>query len=66
MKDIDTYEGTAEYIGCTPGALRNRRYRGLGPPAIKLAPGQSGAVRFRKVDVDRWLNEHAESPTSAA
>jgi hypothetical protein len=56
MKEIDTLANTAEYLGMTAHALEQRRHRGEAPPAIKLAPGRRGALRFRKVDVDRWLD----------
>lgn len=57
MKEIDNTEGTAAYLAMTPKGLRNLRYKGEGPPAVKVG----GLVRYRKADVDRWLDEHADA-----
>lgn len=64
MREIDDLEGTAEYLGISPASLRQRRYRGDGPPAIKLSPGRRGLLRFRKADVDAWLDAHREVQAS--
>lgn len=53
----------AAYLQCEPKTLRNKRSVGGGPPAIKLAAGRGGAVRYRRRDVDRWLNARAETRT---
>jgi hypothetical protein len=53
MKPIDDTEGTAGYLGVTAKGLRNMRYRGEGPPFVKVG----SLVRYRMVDVDRWLDE---------
>ena len=69
VRDIDTLEATADYLGLTPKSLRQRRYRGEAPPAIKLDSGSRGTVRFRKTDVDRWLDERLDrggGPDAAA
>jgi len=56
MREIDTTEGTAAYLQMTEKGLRNMRYRGGGPPAVKVG----GLVRYRKADIDRWLDERVE------
>ncbi len=48
----------AELIGVTPGTLLNWRSQGRGPTGYKL--GVNGAVRYRREDVDNWLNECRE------
>jgi predicted DNA-binding transcriptional regulator AlpA len=57
MKDIDNTEGTAAYLAMTPKGLRNLRYRGEGPPACKVG----ALVRYRRADVDHWLDEHVDT-----
>ena len=42
----------AEYLGVAERTLDQWRYRREGPDFLK--PG--GAVRYRRVDVDRWLD----------
>lgn len=61
MREIDDQKGTAAYLGKTPRALEQWRYRGEGPPYIKI--GQ--AVRYRRADVDRWLDENTVYPAKA-
>jgi hypothetical protein len=39
------------------------RYRGEGPPAIRLG-GRRGRLLFRRADVDRWLESRAEQAVS--
>jgi hypothetical protein len=52
MKEIDGQEGVAEYLGdLQPHTLEQWRWRKIGPPYIKAG----GRVRYRKSDVDRWL-----------
>jgi predicted DNA-binding transcriptional regulator AlpA len=58
VKEIDDTEGTAEYLHMSPKGLRNLRYRGDAPPAVKVG----ALVRYRKADVDRWLDDHIDVP----
>jgi hypothetical protein len=62
MLEIDDTEGTARYLKITEKGLRNMRYRGEGPPACKV----SSLVRYRKTDVDRWLDERVDRGGDAA
>lgn len=56
---------TAEYLGITPAALRQRIWRGTAPPKAKIG----GRWYWRKADIDAWINDSFEwhqQPTSPA
>ena len=46
----------AAHIGVSSKTLRNWRFRGIAPPAVKL----NGAVRYRRSDLDRWVEARVE------
>lgn len=46
------YRQAARFLGITPGNLRVRVHRGLGPPVIRLGPR---SVRFRERDLRAWM-----------
>jgi excisionase family DNA binding protein len=48
-----TQDELARYLGVKPGTLSAWRYRGQGPPAVKVGH----LVRYRPQDVNAWLNE---------
>lgn len=52
-----TIAQVARMCGLSTAALYQRRWLGQGPRAIKFGR----ALRFRKQDVDAWLDAHAES-----
>lgn len=52
-----TTEETAARMRISKGALLNMRYRGDGPPAIKLG---KRALLFSRAEVDRWLQRRLE------
>lgn len=39
--------------------LKDKRWKGTGPPYIKLSPGRGGRIRYRRRDVEQWLNGRA-------
>ena len=45
----------ADYLNVSRRTLSRWLAEGIGPPSIKLP---SGARRYRKADLDRWLTEH--------
>ena len=45
----------AEYLNVSRRTLSRWLQEGIGPPSIKLP---SGARRYRKADLDRWIAEH--------
>ena len=50
-----TTEETADYLNVSRRTLSRWLREGIGPPSIKLP---SGARRYRKADLDRWIAEH--------
>lgn len=56
---VDT-EGAAERLGITPETLRNWRWRGDGPPFLKLGR----AVRYRLSELSDWLDDCTRTSTS--
>lgn len=52
----------AEYFGMTRDDLYQLRYLGKAPPALKIG----GRLRWRKRDVDTWLDLQAESTKGPA
>lgn len=53
----------ARYIGVNDTTLRMWRYSGTGPRYFK--PGDK-LIRYRKVDLDQWINERLTEPTARA
>lgn len=51
----------AEHLGLSVHFLRSRRYRGGGPPFVKVS---SRAIRYRPEDLDAWLRERTRRSTS--
>ncbi|WP_406462337.1 helix-turn-helix domain-containing protein [Streptomyces sp. NBC_01622] len=40
----------------TTSTLKDKRWRGTGPKFTKLSPGRGGRIRYRRADVDAWIN----------
>ncbi|GAA1110020.1 hypothetical protein GCM10009582_04520 [Arthrobacter flavus] len=53
-------EVLASEWGTTTGALAQMRYMGTGPKFIKIG---GKAVRYRRSDVDAWLNAQTRQQT---
>jgi predicted DNA-binding transcriptional regulator AlpA len=51
----------AQYVRLAKPTLVCFRVKGSGPPYCKLG----GAVRYRRVDLDAWLESRLQSSTSA-
>jgi excisionase family DNA binding protein len=47
----------AQYLNVALRTLQSWQERGIGPPSIKFP---SGARRYRRSDLDRWIEEHQE------
>lgn len=43
--------------------LKDKRWKGTGPTFIKLSPGRGGRIRYRRRDVEQWLD--AQTVTTA-
>lgn len=52
-----TIADLAEELGVAPRTIYDWRWRGLGPRGVKV---NNNAVRFRRRDVDHWLEQHLE------
>lgn len=61
MKQIDDTAATAAYIGKPPRTLDQWRYLGKGPAYVRVG----GSIRYRRSDVDRWLDEQTVRPEVA-
>jgi len=58
-----TSQQVAEQLCMSEQTLRKWRHKGIrGPKFIKL---EGGAVRYRQVDVDAWLNKQNRSPIAS-
>lgn len=55
VESLLTPDELATYLQVKPTTLRDWRYKGDGPVFIRLA----GHVRYRRADVDRWLEDSA-------
>lgn len=49
----------AKLTKLTVRTLADQRWRGGGPPFHKLGNGRCAPVRYRRRDVDAWINERA-------
>ena len=65
VHDLDVLlkpEEAAQLARLAVSTLKDRRWRGTGPPFVKLSPGRGGRIRYRKGDVLAWLRgESAEA-----
>lgn len=59
MKEIDDVQGLADYIGVTAGGVYNMRHKGQGPKFFRIG----GRIRYRRSDVDEWLETQVERST---
>ena len=56
-----TMEDVAEYLHLKPATIQDKVFK-RSIPFIKLG----GAVRFRKEDIDRWIEEQKVEPFDSA
>lgn len=56
-----TPEQLADHLGVPLNTVYTWRYRRTGPRGIKIGKH----VRYRRSDVEAWLDEHADRPLSA-
>lgn len=50
----------ASLLSVTVGALAMWRHAGCGPAWIKFGPHKCSKVRYRRIDVEKWLNSHSK------
>lgn len=64
MNDPDhllTYDDVSRILQVPVNTLRQWRHRGEGPPALRIG----GHVRFRRADVDAWIESRVDAARSA-
>jgi predicted DNA-binding transcriptional regulator AlpA len=60
-KILLTEDEAAHLVGFTPRFLQQRRYRGDGPPFVRIS---ARAVRYRVADLEAWAAERICTSTS--
>lgn len=53
--ELMTPEEVADLLKVSTGTLENWRYRGEGPPFVKLGSKRRSPVRYRSKDVEDWM-----------
>jgi excisionase family DNA binding protein len=53
--ELMTPEEVADLLKVSPGTLENWRYRGEGPPFVKLGNKRRSPVRYPRKGVDDWM-----------
>jgi excisionase family DNA binding protein len=56
VDELLTEAELAQLLKVSVGTIRRWRAEGTGPPALRLGRG----VRYRRADVDAWLERQAE------
>lgn len=56
-----TIQETADHLQVSVKTLYDWRYRGIGPPGIKVG----GLVRYRPENIEQWLDAIADTPVRA-
>ncbi|OII37110.1 hypothetical protein BIU98_16795 [Curtobacterium sp. MMLR14_010] len=58
-----TTQEVAAWVGMTPSALSQLRFKGRGPKFRKLGPK---TVRYVESDVQEWIDDAERTPTAEA
>jgi hypothetical protein len=64
LRRLHTEKQEAARLRVSTRTLQAWRYRGGGPPYLKLGSGSWGAIRYDPADVDAWLEECTRTSTS--
>jgi predicted DNA-binding transcriptional regulator AlpA len=62
MDEVLEPEGVSDFLKVPEGTLANWRYLGKGPRFVKVGR----RVRYRRSDVEAWLELHVRESTAAA
>lgn len=62
MSNTLTTEEASEYLKIAAYTLARWRATGKGPVYLKLGESKISPVRYRKEDLDRWLEQHRRDP----
>lgn len=59
VKEYMTVQEASEYTGISRSQLAKLRYTGRGCPYVKLGDSPTKAIiRYRKSDLDKWLEQN--------
>lgn len=61
---LSTLEAAA-FLGLKPQTLRKWRWEGDSPPYIRLGKGTRSRPKYRREDLEKWLQERTFTSTSA-
>ena len=64
MSELMREQEAAKLVGLSVYWMRRKRWAGGGIPFIKIADGPGGAVRYRREDVETFINSRARKSTS--
>ena len=64
MEQIYPEETAARILGVSPRSLQTWRWRGGGPPFIRLGGKTRGPVRYTHSDLQNYLDERRRTSTS--
>jgi excisionase family DNA binding protein len=59
LEGLLTMKELAAYLNVSVSTIKDWRGRGEGPPALRVG----GSLRWRREDIEAWLNENAERPS---
>lgn len=59
MPEFDKPRDVALRLNVSERTLANWRWLGTGPKFVKFGNGRSAPIRYRRSDVDQWVNENA-------
>ncbi len=60
-----TTEQAAEYLCLSTNTLARFRCEGTGPTYVKAGPGKRARVRYKKSDLDAYIERQRRTSTSA-
>jgi hypothetical protein len=61
--EVFTAKQAADHLKFTPDYLERLRSTGKGPPYLKIGNARTSPVRYRRSDVDAWLDQHERTST---
>jgi len=64
MEKLLTPEELADLLALSVGHLARVRTKGGGPPFLKIGQRRTGSIRYRLVDVEKWLASRQFASTS--
>lgn len=65
MSTLLNTRAAAAYLGLSPKTIERFRSEGTGPAYVKAGPGRRAAVRYRRADLDAWIESQTFTSTAA-